>query len=146
MKADDVALENELRRQAAAIRPEAPSGLNARIGFAVASMGKDAPLAARRRGLSGTALWWGGIGAAAAAAVALLFALRPAPAQFDSRAEAAALAQEMRGLPWQILSSVQPAAAALQKEPLHEEATALATDARSALGFLAYNFLPATSG
>ncbi|HZZ58377.1 MAG TPA: hypothetical protein VFE31_11150 [Opitutaceae bacterium] len=142
MNTDD--LEDELRRQAAAIRDEPSPDLAARISAAIAAAAAETP--GPRRGRAWGA--WAGIGgvAAAAAIVGALILNRPAPPA-DPRAEAAALTQEMRGVPRQVWAAVGPRAeAVLQQDPLREETTALASDAQAAVGFLKYNFLPVSNG
>ena len=89
-----------------------------------------------------------GAGAVATLVVALQVDWKPSskPASVlgtEDRATSASLAEAVQTMPAQIWESVQPKAqAALQNDPLQKEATALYADARSALGFLAYNFLP----
>jgi hypothetical protein len=85
---------------------------------------------------------------AAAAAAALLLTLRPAagpaPANPAERADSVQLAQAVQAMPAQVWGQVQPQVeAVLAQDPLQQEKDALASGARSALGFLAYNFLPA---
>jgi hypothetical protein len=64
----------------------------------------------------------------------------PAPL---SAAEEAQLANQVVTLPSTLWESVKPSAAAAWKaEPLSREASDLASDARSAIGFLEANFLP----
>lgn len=149
MNTDD--LENELRRQAAAIRDEPSRDLAARISAAIAAAAADRTAGPADAPGAGRAHPWGawaGIGgvAAAAAIVGALILNRPAPPP-DPRAEAAALTQEIRGMPRQVWAAVGPRAeAVLQQDPLREETRALASDAQAAVGFLKYNFLPVSNG
>jgi hypothetical protein len=56
------------------------------------------------------------------------------------------LAQSVQALPTRLWTSLKPQATTLmQNDPLRSEATALYSDARSAVGFLAFNFLPANA-
>ncbi len=134
------ALEDALRRDAKRITPaEAPAGLERRICEAI---GRAEPPAPARRPLL---LWASGLAAAGAAAALLLahWPAAPGPASAAERADAAELAQAVQAMPAQVWSQVQPRMeAALAQDPLQQEKAALASDARSALGFLAYNFLP----
>ena len=134
-------LEGELRRQASAIRPEVPRDLSRPISAAITA-------AAAEGGLAGAVRqhWalWGGLGGAVAAALVGAFVFRAPTAQVDPHADAVALAQEVQGMPRRVLASLETSPAG--EDPLNEEATALKSSAQSALGFLAYNFLPATSG
>ncbi|HEX3728540.1 MAG TPA: hypothetical protein VHV47_01960, partial [Opitutaceae bacterium] len=68
----------------------------------------------------------------------------PAPANPAERADSVQLAQAVQAMPAQVWGQVQPQVeAVLAQDPLQQEKDALASGARSALGFLAYNFLPA---
>ena len=136
------ALEDALRRDARQMRPaEVPAGMERRICAAI-DRTEERPAPSRR-----PLLWWtGGLATLGGAAAALVLALRPpAPAAPNpaERAEAAQLAQAVQAMPAQIWGQVQPQMeAALAHDPVRQEGTALASDARSALSFLAYNFLP----
>lgn len=146
MNTDD--LVNRLRREAAALRAEPSRDLAPRICAAIAAADRAAP-SAGRAGVSAARLWvgWAALGGAAAAAIVGALLMRAPAAKLDSRAEAAALTQEMKVVPQRVWASVAPrAAAVLQQDPLRQEAAAIASDARSAAGFLAYNFLPTSRG
>lgn len=141
MKRNGDQLEDELRRQAAAIRVEMPRGLAERVAGAIGA-DRGASLGSRRSRLTGHWGWWAAAGAAAAAFAAALLLHEPAN-RIDTHADAAALAHEVQAMPAEIAGLVAPRAAqALRQDPLAQETTALAADARSAVNFLAYNFLP----
>lgn len=141
MNTNDSELEQELRRQAAAIRPATPPDLHRKISAALASSDASSRREAPRWA------WWAGAGGAVAAILVGLFALKPSSASVDAHTDAAALAQEIQGMHQQVLASLASRSApAPQADPLNQEASALADSAHSALGFLAYNFIPATSG
>lgn len=148
MNTDD--LENKLRREAAALRLAPARDLAPRICAAVASAAADrAGPGAAHAGVLLLRSWvgWAAIGGAVAAAIVGALVIRTPAAKVDSQAEAVALTQEMKGMPQRVWTSVEPqAAAVLQQNPLPKEAAALASDARSAAGFLAYNFLPTGNG
>jgi hypothetical protein len=133
-------LETRLRRDAPARATNVPSSLESRILRAV----DDSQLQERRprRNLS-----WGiaVLAAAAVVAVATLQLQRPAPqetaAPVGTVEDVLAVASE---LPKQWFAAVQPGATKLLEEnPLQLEIASVSSDARSALDFLAMNFLPA---
>jgi hypothetical protein len=138
-------LEGELRRQAQGIKADAPPGMEHRIAAAVRG-------AAAENGSSQSApAFWlprltiaGAFGLAlAAAVVAYRRAATPAAGSAALQADSQVLAQAVKTAPRQLWAVVQPRAeTVVQAEPLHREAAALQADARSAIGFLAYNFLP----
>lgn len=142
---NDKELEQALRRDAQRIDPAVPAGMERRISEAVARSRAELEPAGRMRWRPlalGLAL------AGMAAAAALVFELRPdhpagsglTPAE---AAEAAQLAAEVKVMPGRVWAAVQPQAeAALAANPLLPDTAALQEDARSALGFLADNFLP----
>ena len=132
-------LETRLRRDAPAITTNVPSNLESRILQAV----DRSQLQERRpyRNLS-----WGiaALASAAVVAVATLQLQRPAPqetaAPVGSVEDVLAVANE---LPKQWFATVQPGATKLLEEnPLQLEIASVSSDARSALDFLAMNFLP----
>jgi len=143
----DDPIESQLRRDARQMAAPAPLGMEGRIAHAVARAGRGTT--PDRRPIFG---WVLGLGATAGAVAAIVLTLhvdwKPSggPASVlgtEDRATSASLAEAVQTMPAQIWESVQPKAqAALQNDPLQKEATALYADARSALGFLAYNFLP----
>jgi len=143
----DDPLESRLRNDAKRVAAPLPLGLEGRIARAVARSGNQ-PGPARRPWL----VWGSVLGATAGMAAALLLALRvnwkesAGPALLlgtEDRATSASLAESVQTMPAHLWDAVQPKAqAALQNDPLQKEANALYSDARSALGFLAFNFLP----
>ncbi|HVW20069.1 MAG TPA: hypothetical protein VHC86_02555 [Opitutaceae bacterium] len=133
-------LEDALRREAQRMTPaEVPAGMERRICAAIERAERPEPAVRPYRA------WAYGLGGLAAAATALVLVLRPAAPRggpADS-ADAAQLAQAVQALPGQVWDQMQPKLdAALGRDPLGQEKAALASDARSALRFLAFNFLP----
>ncbi|HEY3757769.1 MAG TPA: hypothetical protein VGL42_16565 [Opitutaceae bacterium] len=144
MNTNDSELEPALRRQAAAFRPDTPPDLPRKIRSALAASVAPADYDPPR--LPGW-VWWSGAGGAIAAVLVGLLAFRTHPVPADPHADAAALAQEIQGMRLTVQASLRShSAASPQGDPLHQEATALADSAHSALGFLAYNFLPSARG
>jgi len=140
------AIERTLVRDAELGRTTLPEGLDRRIAQAVArSRQSRQPVRSRRRAAIV------GIGAACAASLAVLVGMKfsgptrllsDAPATL-SQAETVQLASDVVKLPGTLWDSVKPSATAVwQAEPLRREATDLVSDAKSAIGFLAANFLP----
>ena len=134
-------LENALRRDARRVR-QAPSGdLEQRIARAV-RLSSEAPRRSSR--------WIPALsiaGAVAAAVVAILAVRRPAPTNPEvasvSRAEVAQLVDDLGSVPSRVWTSIEPSATKLTTEnPLRQEIDSVYSDARSALNFLALNFLP----
>jgi hypothetical protein len=142
-------LEHLLRRDAARHAGEAPPGLERRIHWAVASSGAIAP---RRSGSPSRTpartgplpTWVLGATAALAALAAGLFLLRPPtpskPAEADLIQVSVAL---LTSLPGRLADTLPaPGTTLAPPNPLREFDAACA-DTRSALRFLALNFLPA---
>ena len=140
--ADSAMLESSLRREASRENASPSSDLERRIVEAVHRSAR--PLPARRSAPLGALLF---VGAAACAAVAVILSLKsPAPANGPAiaatgTASAGILAETLTvGSLW---TDLPPAAdAILGGEPLQQEANAVYSDARSAIRFLAMNFLP----
>ena len=141
--AGSAVLESTLRREAVLENEAAPSELERRIIEAVHRTARPQPVR-RRAPLAVLSL------AGAAAGVALAFLIfqksgvsvtgpvRPADRDVASGNQ---LTAATVGKAW---SELRPAAGAiLNGEPLQREADAVYSDARSAIGFLALNFLPA---
>ena len=131
-------LETSLRRQAILTAP-APATLERRIMNAV----QHSPREERRRPRQFS---WvlGGLTAAAAAAVIVIRIQPIRPAQTPEPAasidDVLIVAQE---LPKQWFATLQPnAVKLLETNPLQQEIASVSSDARSALSFLALNFLP----
>lgn len=132
-------LETGLRRQATGVATTAPGTLESRIFNAVERSKR--PERPPQRTLS-----WAlaGLAVAAVVAVAVVRIQRPAPAdtpaQVASVDDVIAVANE---LPKRWLTTLQPRAEKLLNEnPLQAEMASVSSDARSALDFLALNFLP----
>lgn len=145
------ALESSLRRSAPAERKAAPAGLEEQIIAALRRSERPAP---RTRPIVG-----GGafvlMGAAACAALALFVVLKNgrAPEASGVSAPTTVAAGEGSGGALVIVagevdsvwSKLQPdTAELLEAAPLQREVDAFYSDARSALGFLALNFLPSS--
>ncbi|MBI4624794.1 MAG: hypothetical protein HY736_16455 [Verrucomicrobia bacterium] len=138
-------LESGLRRDAARSAPAAPVGLERGIIQAV-RMAQPVPARPRFRivPVAGIA-----IAAAAVAIVALRQPLRvdDAGTAANPSAEASALLDAVDSISEQWWNSVLPSATtAVQDNALRRELDAVVADARSALGFLALNFLPSSPG
>jgi len=142
MKTTPHELEAALRHDAAAQRGEPSPGFAARLQRAVhtaaAQPAPAAPAPRFRFFLVGGSL-----------ATALLLAavvLTRLPSRSDlgiSDSDTAALVAGARALPGQVWSTIEPeTSAVLGPQPLQTEANAIAADARSAVSFLALNFLP----
>ena len=138
-------LESGLRRDAVRSAPAAPVGLERGIIQAV-RMSQPVPARPRFRivPIAGIA-----IAAAAVAIVALRQPLRVDDARTAANpaAEASALLDAVDSISEQWWNSVLPSAtSAVQDNALRRELDAVVADARSALGFLALNFLPSSPG
>ena len=141
-----------LKRHAARAWCDAPAGLEQNILRAVNLAARET--APKLRTARGT---WMPLAAVAACAVAAALVYRswtppgpnlPAPGaklaanEVDPDALAAARAV-LAAVPSDLLSQLQPKAQELlQQNPLQNEAEAIASDARKAVGFLARNFMP----
>lgn len=133
------ALETRLRRSAAPARATAPATLEARILNAVDRSQRE------ERRPSSRGAW--GLAAVAAAALAAVIAFRIHPAPpVDASPEVASIEDVMTvasELPKQWLATLRPGAVKLlEANPLQTEIASVGSDARSALSFLALNFLP----
>jgi len=133
-------LESSLRREAVRENADVTPGLDRQI---IEAVHRSARVPSRRRSpLAAFVL----VGATAAAALAVMFLLK-SPALINgpvlaSAGSAAGNSTDLSagGAGW---SELPPAAGAiLDGEPLQHEADAVYSDARSAIGFLALNFLP----
>lgn len=137
------ALEATLRSGSAALRAAPSAGLDRRIIAAVRESARPARRAERR--FAGGVMAWGGAVAVIAVAFVVVQrqstsnngrtgALAVAPTAANDGNDAAAAT---------VWGRLQPdAEALLEGEPLQREVDAFYADARSALGFLALNFLP----
>ena len=141
--ASTAALENGLRRAATVGMPAVPSGIEQRIVDAV----RRARVPAREPARRALPLWSIGL-ATAAATVALVLVLgrsRPSPEVISEGASAdiTAVVAAIQSLPQHYRETLAPSAARLAAaDPLGREFDSVRTDARSALSFLAANFLP----
>jgi len=144
-----VLLENTLRRTAPVEKQPTPDNLAATI---IRAVHQSTPLPRRSHVPAWAAL------AGAAAVVTLSFftanrsvSIRPAPSQNQPNpeirpADIAKMVTSADQLRIRLLDSVEPAAEKLTTEnPLTQELNSARADARSALGFIALNFLPADS-
>ena len=137
------ALDLGLRRAAPAARPAPAGDFEARLLSSV----RAARAPASARAAAGERAWFG---AATAAAFAVTLALavyvgRPAavPAPRITPAETVAMAAAAQEFSSRMVGAVVPrAAAAVAENPLQQEIGALTSDLRSAVDFLALNFLP----
>lgn len=137
-------LEFDLKRAATRRRAPVPAGLERRIAEAVQRSARAQP-APRRRSLAAGISF--AVAAACVALVVLVSQKSPTPKlgtqiAASGSASTAGIAPESMFDRW--WSGLQPSAGAvLDGQPLQTEAAAVYSDARSALGFLALNFMPA---
>ena len=142
-------IEHALRRNAALARSPAPDDLAAKIALAVR---QSAPRPRQSR----VATWSMLAGATAAVALSFFvarqsFPAHPSQARKQPNAElhpddVAKLVANVDALRIRLLDSVEPAATKLAaKNPLTQELRSVRADTRSALSFIALNFLPADS-
>jgi hypothetical protein len=130
--------DGHLQREAAPVRETASESLESRILHAVTR--SQAQERRTPRGLS-----WGmaGLAAVAIATIVILRTPEPPPTaapQMASIQDVLVVADE---LPRQWLATLEPGAVKLLEEnPLQTEIASVGSDARSALNFLAMNFLP----
>lgn len=138
-------LECELRREAARTGTQAPAELERGISRAVAAASAEAPVAASaaaffsgpRMALAGAAL------AVALVAVALVRIGGPRAERDSGTDDAAELVAAAASFSDQWWNSLLPSATdAVQNNDLHQEMSSVVTGARSAIDFLALNFLP----
>jgi hypothetical protein len=150
-------LDAALRRDAIRFAPPAPAGLERGIMQAIHAAMPPTEVARPRtpaRSASPRAGWWAGISVAVAAAIALAVGLVQPPASkpanpnlpsgvtvADSAAPSAVEAAGERW--WNVL--VPPAEKIATAAPLQDELEAVYSDTRSALDFLALNFLPSSA-
>ena len=134
-----------LRRDAARLPQPDLAGLENSIISAV-RVSRRAPASVAR-----ISPWtWLGAVLAAAAAVVVTLNFRPAAPQPQSQpvvaraatVEAFAPSEVVGKISDELFDRVQPAAQFLQQDPLQREIESIRADARSALNFLALNFLP----
>ncbi len=137
------ALETRLRHDAHALTSTAPAGLEPRIAAAVRRAQSPAPVRHRQ-----PLVWWaaGVTTATAAAALALVMNRSPSPAPTGAEAEPAEIAAVFKALtefPSQLDQLLpRPGTRMGGADPLDHELGNVKADARSALAFLAANFLP----
>jgi hypothetical protein len=137
-------LDTALRRSAPAARPPTAGDLDARILAAVRAAEADAAPASAATPVRG----WLALATGLTVAAVLAFTFSPGlrPDRIRPADEAAALAATVGTLSAQLVAEVLPTAGTLLAEnPLQDELTAVYSDARSALNFLALNFLPGTA-
>ena len=137
------ALESALRRDAVRHAPEFPAGLERSILLAIRESG-PAPAPARQR-----LGWLAATAVAVAAAVVAIITLQPgsrpaAPlAQATAPTAAPVIAAASPSISVRLWNAVVPRAETLvPANPLQQELTSVYSDARSAIDFLALNFLP----
>lgn len=137
-------LEEALRRDALRSTPLPSIGFEQRILSTVRTSGRELEVAAPRR-----TAWlpaWTGFAALVAVALVLAWSNRPPRPPVDLRstaADAALVVDTVENLSSQLVDSVIPTTAQfVARNPLQQEASSLYADARSAIGFLAMNFLP----
>ncbi len=139
-------LESALRRDAVRFAPPAPAGLERGIMQAIRDA---APAPARSHSRAG---WFAGVSVATAAAVALAVILVPHPPRVQPamavvKSPAPEVMVQGESFSTRLINAVVPPAATLvAAAPLQNELDSVYSDARSALGFLALNFLPSSSG
>jgi hypothetical protein len=144
--AAQAAFEQQLRRQARRTAHDVPDGLEERVFAAVA------PTLRRQRRHTQPALWVGLAAAGAAAAVILTLLMLPQPGPSDQlvREEPAVFAMPslaaLERYPERLRETIAPVVSTLPSEnPLEQEIASVRADTRSALRFLAMNFLPAST-
>jgi len=137
---DSATLESSLRREAVREIETATPGLDRRI---IEAVHRSARMPSRRRSPFTVV---GLVGATAAAALAVMLLVKSSvPVNGPALVSAGAGAGNRATVPADgaLWSGLPPAAGALlDGEPLQHEADAVYSDARSAIGFLALNFLP----
>jgi hypothetical protein len=128
-------LELALRREAAAERALPPGSLENEILRAVRASVRPA-----RRSFMLPVLSLGGVAAAFAAAIVML----PSSTTPQASPEELTAAESIAGaVPTNLLAELRPQAQAiLNQDPLQNEVDAVVSNARSAVSFLAKNFLP----
>lgn len=146
------ALETELRRQTAADLPAISPMLERRILQAVRMAADDAASGREVSRSREPRRWWPGAIAGSALVAALLLMAWPGGIGLRSdnrtngsmpRDDAAVVMTAVQTLSTQLVENVLPATGELvANNPLQQEADSVYSDARSALGFLAMNFLP----
>ena len=142
------ALELELRREAARSKAAGPASNRVLEQRILRAIRRPSPGRARAPLRS-----WvlGGLGFAAAVAIALMLPLDRGPEPPDDRAgaspseDAAVIVSTVKSLSTEFVGTVIPSAGRLvTANPLQDEFGSVYSDVRSALDFLALNFLPAT--
>jgi hypothetical protein len=137
-------LEAELRREGNALRrlsPAPSAELSRRIQRAIREEGIAAE---SHLGRGGRAVWLAGSFAAAAALALAFYVQRPtSPGRSGASEDAAAVVAVVEQLSVKLRDTVIPAGAEIVADnPLQRELDAVYSDARSAIDFLAMNFLP----
>lgn len=150
-------LDAALRRDAVRFAPPAPAGLERGIMQAIhAALPPSERARPRARQNSNRAGWWAGISVAVAAVIALAVGLvQPptSPTAHPNPQAGVAVAENANGAALSDESTVQrlwnafvpPAEKIATAEPLQDELDAVYSDTRSAIDFLAANFLPSTA-
>ncbi len=154
--AAEAALDQQLIRESRALsRRPAPEGLEQLVMAGIRARQQAPRRTAARRSAPGLrGLAFGGALAAAVAAAVVFFARDPAPSPdsgYDMAAadalnpeDVAAMVASVGAFPGRLRATVAPSASRLaQANPLMSEVDSVYADARSALDFLAMNFLPA---
>jgi hypothetical protein len=137
-------LESALRRDAVRFAPPAPTGLERGIMQAIRAA---APAPARARSPLG---WFAGGSVAAAAAVAVAVVLLQHPSRVQpiggvTKSPAAETSVPGESMSDRLFNAVVPPAGALvAANPLQNELNSVYSDTRTALDFLALNFLPSS--
>ena len=139
-------LESALRRDAIRFAPPAPAGLERGIMQAIRAA---TPVRSRAPSHLG---WFAGGGVAAAAAVALAVVLLQHPPQAQPTVVVVKTPAAEKVVPGESISDrlysevITPAGTLVANNPLKNELDSVYSDARTALDFLALNFLPSSSG
>jgi hypothetical protein len=139
------AFETALRRDAAHSQPIVSTGFERRILDAVRAADAEAASASADRGFKPLVPALAG-GLAVAALVVVMLWINTASARRDvvSVSDARVVVRAVQSMSTQLVGSVLPSTGEfVAKNPLQQEVDSLYADARSALGFLAMNFLPA---
>lgn len=146
-------LEHALRRDALRPAPVMSPGFERRILNTVRASAQAPGVAPIRRGFRHLIPAGAGSLAVAALVVVAVWSNRGThfsghtPGASITREDAAAVVQAVQNVSTQIVETVIPSTAQfVANNPLQHEAESIYADARSALGFLALNFLPAAGG
>ncbi len=143
---DPATLEARLRADARASRVSVPSGLEISIAAAVrrdAARGREHREVQERRARRWFSPAFAGLVTSACAVAAVVFWNNYADQRADRAAEIQYLVDSVQSLPSRLASAELPVARRIaSSDPLAREITSVRNDARSALDFLAANFLP----